>query len=82
LRLPIDGEMSVDYRLLAHFEASRSRHETARGALPEHWRNDPRPEVQTINESWVDVFVRATEACDLLGGSESARTSVFSVDDR
>jgi hypothetical protein len=74
--------MSVDYRLLAHFESSRSRHEAARRVLPEPWRNDPRPEVQTINESWVDVFVRAAEACELLGGGLPARTPAFSVDDR
>jgi hypothetical protein len=74
--------MNVDYRLLTHFEASRSRHEEARRVLPEHWRNDPRPEAQLVNEAWVDVFVRAAEARELLGRRVPARTSAFSVDDR
>lgn len=82
MRLPIHTSMSVDYRLLPHFEASRTRHEAARRVLPEHWRSDPRPEAQMINEHWVDVFVRATEARDALSGRSPARTSSFSVDDR
>jgi hypothetical protein len=36
--------MNVDYRLLAHFQASRDRYEAAKRALPQQWRTDPRPE--------------------------------------
>jgi len=53
--------MSVDYSLLGHFEDSRRRHETARAALPAHWRSDPRPEIQDVNDLWVSVMVRARE---------------------
>lgn len=53
--------MSVDYRLLARFEASRRRLEAARRVLPEHWRGDPRPEAQIINEHWVAVIAKAAE---------------------
>ena len=35
--------MSVDYRLLEHFQASWERFEAARRALPEPWRQDARP---------------------------------------
>jgi hypothetical protein len=58
--------MSVDYRLLPHFEASRERLEAARRALPAHWRNDPRPEAQIINEHWVQVIARAGEQAEQL----------------
>ena len=53
--------MDVDYRLLEHFESSRKRREAARLALPEHWRADPRPEAQEINDYWVNVIVRMSE---------------------
>ena len=53
--------MDVDYRLLEHFESSRKRREAARLALPEHWREDPRPEAQEINDYWVNVIVRMSE---------------------
>jgi hypothetical protein len=73
--------MSVDYRLLPHFEASRTRHEAARRVLPEHWRTDPRPEAQIINEHWVGVIARAAAHQDSLAAA-SGRTSEVSVDDR
>ena len=56
--------MSIDYRILERFETSRNRHAAARLALPEHWRTDPRPEAQTINEHWVRVMVQACEHRD------------------
>lgn len=56
--------MSVDYRLLSKFQASRDRYEAVRRSLPERWRADPRPEVQQTNELWVSVIVRAQEQRD------------------
>ena len=50
--------MTVDYRLLPRFAASRRAHEDARKALPERWRSDPRPEVQHINEIYVALVAR------------------------
>ena len=58
--------MDIDYSLLERFETSRRRYEAARLALPEHWRTDPRPEAQVINEHWVSVMVRACDARDKL----------------
>ena len=52
------------YRLLAGFEASRDRYETARRALPERWRADRRPAVQEANDLWVSVIVRIREHQD------------------
>ena len=51
--------MAVDDSLLERFEESRKRHDAARRALPDRWRNDPRPEVQAANELWVSTVVRA-----------------------
>jgi hypothetical protein len=53
--------VSVDYRLLSHFEASHERLEKARRALPERWRTDPRPEAKIINDHWIRVIARAAE---------------------
>lgn len=53
--------MSVDYRLLERFIASRERFEAARLALPERWRNDARREAIIINQHWVRVIARAAE---------------------
>lgn len=57
--------MSIDYRLLPHFQASSDRYEAARQALPQHWRTDPRPEAQYLNELWVEMIARADERHDL-----------------
>jgi hypothetical protein len=58
--------MSVDYRLLAYFQASRDRYEAARRALPQHWLTDPRPEVQYLNELWVNMMARAEDQNEIL----------------
>ena len=72
--------MSIDYRLLERFEASRKRHETARLLLPERWRSDPRPEAQTINEHWVRVMVQACEHRDRVSRSLGSMVEVGSDD--
>ncbi len=74
--------MSVEYRLLDRFEASRQRHAAARRALPERWRTDPRPEAQIMNEHRVRVIVQACEDHDRLTVRFSATPLVFSGDDR
>ncbi len=75
--------MSVDYRLLPRFEASQKRHEAARRALPDRWRDDPRPEAQFINELWVNVIAQAWEQHEQLSGHRRIEPAiVFSADDR
>ena len=74
--------MSVDYRLLSHFEASQRRLEAARRALPEHWRNDPRPEAQVMNDHWVRVLARATELEEGFTARSAAAPPVLSLEDR
>ena len=63
--------MSVDYRLLARFQASCERHERARRALAERWRADPRPQVQQANDVWVGAVARAREQQDRLNDVRS-----------
>lgn len=65
--------MAVDYRLLARFEANRERYEAARRALPARWRSDPRPEVQVINDLWVDTVARTREHLERLAAAEQRR---------
>jgi hypothetical protein len=73
--------VTVDYRLLPSFEASRQRHHAAREALPARWRVDPRPAVQDINESWVAAVVRVHEQLDRIAES-GLEPSSPSLDDR
>jgi hypothetical protein len=64
--------MSVDYRLLAHFESSCRRHAAARRLLPPSWRSDPRPEMQLLNDIWVDVIARARGHIEQIADTSSA----------
>jgi hypothetical protein len=52
---------NVDSRLLARFEESWERQETARRLLPKRWLDDARPGAQLLNELFVDVLERAHE---------------------
>jgi hypothetical protein len=72
--------MSVDYRLLAGFEASQKRHEAARRILPERWREDPRPVAQIINDHWAGVILATARR--RAGAGRSALLAAVSVDDR
>jgi len=76
------SEMSVDYRLLARFQASRERHDAARRSLPEQWRSDSRPEVQHANELWVSVVARAREHQDRLAAGHPPDALVWPSEDR
>jgi hypothetical protein len=74
--------VSVDYRLLERFQASRDRHEAARRALPERWRSDPRPVVQDGNVAWVGTVAPAREQQELFTANGSNRPLVQLDDDR
>jgi len=67
--------MSVDYRLLPRFEASRKRHEAAWRILPGRWRSDPRPEAQIMNDHWVGMIAAAAARHDHSGGGGQRRRS-------
>jgi hypothetical protein len=66
--------VSVDYRLLSHFQASQRRLEKARRALPEQWRADPRPEAKIINDHWIRVIAQAAEQAERIHGGPLRRT--------
>jgi hypothetical protein len=74
--------MSVDYRLLEHFQASWERFEAARRALPEPWRQDARPDVQSANERWVTAVARAREHIDSIDSGSSSRSRIMPIEDR
>ena len=71
--------MSVDYRLLPHFAASRARLEEARSALPARLRGDERPVVQDLNERWIAVREQARTHLELV---RSATSTAAPDDDR
>jgi hypothetical protein len=74
--------MNVDYRLLDHFQSSWERLEAARRALPEPWRQDARPDVQSANERWVTAVVRAREHIERIDTSPPPRSQILPIEDR
>jgi hypothetical protein len=73
---------SVDYRLLPRWAASQRRQQTARQALPQAWRSDPRPEAQAANGHWVELLARSQERMDLQMIDGSCAIAGFPLDDR
>jgi hypothetical protein len=54
--------MTVDYRLLAKWEASQHRHEQARRALPARWQNANRFQVHAANEGQIRAHLHEQES--------------------
>jgi hypothetical protein len=61
--------VTVDYRLLPHFNASRARLDEVRRSLPAAWREDGRPGAQDANERWVEVRAKARKHLELVEGA-------------
>jgi len=47
----------VDGRLLGHWQRERGERDRARTSLPPSWRDDPRPEMADVCESYVEAIV-------------------------
>jgi len=47
----------VDERLLKHWKRERTARERARAGLPPSWRDDPRPEMDAVRETFVEAIV-------------------------
>ena len=47
----------VDERLLQHWKRERTARERAREGLPPSWRDDPRPEMDEVRETFVEAMV-------------------------
>ena len=80
--MPMREAMSVDYRLLPRFEASCRRYAAARESLPAHWRSDPRPEVQMLNDTWVSLIARTREHIEQIADASGMRPACSRGDGR
>jgi hypothetical protein len=49
--------MAVDRRLLQHWLGEQEARKRARNSLPSRWRVDPRPEMEDVNETFVESMV-------------------------
>lgn len=49
--------MTVDTRLLGHWQNEQAARRRARNSLPPRWRVDPRPEMKEVNETFVESMV-------------------------
>jgi hypothetical protein len=49
--------MAVDRRLLQYWRGEQEARKRARNALPSRWRVDPRPEMEDVNETFVESMV-------------------------
>ncbi len=47
----------VDRRLLAHWKRERAARERARASLPREWREDERPRMTEVRETFVEGIV-------------------------
>ena len=73
--------MTVDYRLLAKWEASQHRHEQARRALPARWQNGNRFQAHAANDSRVRAHLHEPESDT--GRLETANSPIrLPLDDR
>ena len=52
----------VDERLLQHWERERSAREQLRAGLPASWRDDLRPEMETVRETYVEAMTAMRRA--------------------
>ncbi len=48
--------MTLDTRLLEHWRRELTARKRARSALPERWRQDPRPEMREVGELYVELI--------------------------
>jgi len=64
--------VSVDSRLLDHWQREQVARRSARAALPARWRNDPRPEMHQV----VDVYV------ELLAAERQRNVVPLALEDR
>jgi hypothetical protein len=48
----------IDRRLLEHWERERAARERLRAALPQSWRDDPRPNMDIVRELYVEAMLR------------------------
>jgi hypothetical protein len=48
--------VSVDTRLLSHWQREQVARRRARAALPARWRNDPRPEMDKVVDLYVELL--------------------------
>jgi hypothetical protein len=54
--------MSVDTRLLDHWQREQSARRRARLALPERWQTDPRPEMWEVTDLYVELLAAEQHA--------------------
>ena len=47
----------VDERLLQHWKRERTARERVRAGLPPSWRDDPRPEMDAVRETFVEAIL-------------------------
>ena len=66
------GRMSVDTTYLERWTRLRAARIQARGTVPASWRNDPRPKMQFVTESYIELRARI----------DDVRTATLVDDDR
>ena len=65
--MPTSVAAMIDTSLLEHWQQKRASREQARSALPASWRDDPRPQMQEVCETYVEAML-------CLRGDRASRT--------
>jgi hypothetical protein len=64
----------IDSRLLEHWRRQRHAREQLRRSLPATWRDDPRPRMDEVRETWVEAMFEMQRA--------PMRSGAIGLDDR
>jgi hypothetical protein len=64
---------NIDDRLLEHWQRERTAREQARAALPASWRNDPRPQMHDVRETYIEAMLRHNHSSRLIAINDDDR---------
>lgn len=63
----------IDDTLLEHWQRQRASREQARASLPASWRDDPRPEMNEVCETYIEAMLQMNPSSRVVAIGEDDR---------
>lgn len=63
----------IDNSLLEHWQRKRAAREQVRAALPASWRDDPRPQMQEVCETYIETMLQINASSRVISIGEDDR---------
>jgi hypothetical protein len=63
----------IDNRLLAHWQRERTAREQARASLPASWRDDSRPQMREVCETFIEAMLKMKPSSRIVAIGEDDR---------